>query len=132
MRQLTGTSQCLRNGSLACSASFRRFMVSKKAADQALVTSWAQCTVSSPKGPWRFWSGHICTTELALGSSSSRRVWNLSMHQAQASPPETSRLYARFFLAGVAITFTRKVRTTQPSGTEPLPKLTTYENRNGV
>jgi hypothetical protein len=60
-----------------------------------LVTSWAQCTLSSPKEPWRFWSGHISTTELALGSPSRTREWNLSMAHAQVSPPEASRPYAR-------------------------------------
>jgi hypothetical protein len=128
---VTGTTQRLRNGSLACSPFFRRFMVSKYAADQPLVTSWAQSDMSSPKGPWPFWSGHIPTTELALGSPSLMRAWKRSMHHAQASPPETSRSCARDFLAGVAITFTRKVRTTQPLGTEPLPKLTAMKIGRG-
>jgi hypothetical protein len=34
-------------------------------------------------------------------------------------------------LAGVAITFTRKVRTAQPLGTEPLPKLTAMKIGRG-
>jgi hypothetical protein len=45
----------------------------REAADQALVTSSAQSDMSSPNRPRCFWSGHISSTELALGRPSVAR-----------------------------------------------------------